>query len=312
MRIVFAGTPRFAELALDALGRAGHEIVLVLTQPDRPSGRGMKPHPSPVKALAERRGYPVLQPSGLRDPATHQPIRDAAPDVMVVAAYGLILPQAVLDIPRHGAINIHASLLPRWRGAAPIHRAILAGDAETGICIMRMDAGLDTGPVLLRESLAILEDDDVASLHERLAGMGAEMIVRTLGLVEAGTVVAVAQPDTGATYANKVDKAETRIDWRRSARELERSVRAFRPSPCASTSLHGTPLKIWRAIAIGDDSESDVMPGTVLSADINGILVACGSGCRKVTELQRAGGNRLNIASVLSGQSVAPGTRLGE
>lgn len=311
MRLVFAGTPRFAELALVAIGEAGHDVVLVLTQPDRPAGRGLKPHPSPVKELALRRGYPVFQPSSLRDPLTHQPIRDAAPDVLVVAAYGLILPQAVLDIPRYGAINIHASLLPRWRGAAPIHRAILAGDAETGISIMLMDAGLDTGPVLLKQSVPIHTHDDAASLHDRLAMLGAEMIVRGLGLIEAGRMAAIDQPETGATYAKKIDKSEYRIDWTRPAEQIERSVRAFRPAPGASTSLHDKPLKIWNTEILQDDTGASALPGTVLAADARGIVVACGTGCLKVTELQRAGGNRMGAANFLSGQQIAPGTRLG-
>jgi methionyl-tRNA formyltransferase len=271
----------------------------------------MKSHPSPVKALALQRGYPVFQPPSLRDPTAHQPIREVAPDVLVVAAYGLILPQAVLDIPRFGAINIHASLLPRWRGAAPIQRAILAGDSETGISIMKMDAGLDTGPVLLQKSCAIRADDDAASLHDRLAELGAEMIVRALGLMEAAGVVAVVQPDAGTTYANKIDKAETQIDWTQSAVALERAVRAFRPSPGASTSLHNIPLKIWCAEVIPEMVEHASIPGTVLAADAAGMVVACGSGCLRVTELQRAGGKRLSFASFLGGQQIAPGTRLG-
>ena len=228
MKIVFAGTPEFAARALAALYEAGHDIPLVLTQPDRPAGRGMTLQASPVKQLALSRGSEVFQPLTLKDEAAQEKLRLLAPDVMVVAAYGLILPQAVLDIPRHGCLNIHASLLPRWRGAAPIHRAILAGDAESGVCIMQMEAGLDTGPVLLSSSTPISAQDTSQTLHDKLAVQGAQLIVSALQRLP---LPAVAQPEAGVTYAAKLDKSEAPLDWRRPAAELDRQIRAFTPFP---------------------------------------------------------------------------------
>lgn len=302
MKIVFAGTPEFAARALAALYEAGHDIPLVLTQPDRPAGRGMTLQASPVKQLALSRGSEVFQPLTLKDEAAQEKLRLLAPDVMVVAAYGLILPQAVLDIPRHGCLNIHASLLPRWRGAAPIHRAILAGDAESGVCIMQMEAGLDTGPVLLSASTPITAQDTSQTLHDKLAVQGAQLIVSALQRLP---LPAVAQPETGVTYAAKLDKSEAPLDWRRPAAELDRQIRAFTPFPGTTAVLDGAPLKVWAALP---RSESGV-PGTVLAADKHGILVACGSGSLLLTELQKAGGKRLPVAQFLAGHGVSAGAR---
>lgn len=302
MKIVFAGTPEFAARALAALYEAGHDIPLVLTQPDRPAGRGMTLQASPVKQLALSRGSEVFQPLTLKDEAAQEKLRLLAPDVMVVAAYGLILPQAVLDIPRHGCLNIHASLLPRWRGAAPIHRAILAGDAESGVCIMQMEAGLDTGPVLLSASTAITAQDTSQTLHDKLAVQGAQLIVSALQRLP---LPAVAQPEAGVTYAAKLDKSEAPLDWRRPAAELDRQIRAFTPFPGTTAVLDGAPLKVWAALP---RSESGV-PGTVLAADKHGILVACGSGSLLLTELQKAGGKRLPVAQFLAGNGVSAGAR---
>jgi len=302
MKIVFAGTPEFAARALAALYEAGHDIPLVLTQPDRPAGRGMTLQASPVKQLALSRGSEVFQPLTLKDEVAQEKLRLLAPDVMVVAAYGLILPQAVLDIPRHGCLNIHASLLPRWRGAAPIHRAILAGDAESGVCIMQMEAGLDTGPVLLSASTAITAQDTSQTLHDKLALQGAQLIVSALQRLP---LPAVAQPEAGVTYAAKLDKSEAPLDWRRPAAELDRQIRAFTPFPGTTAVLDGAPLKVWAALP---RSESGA-PGTVLAADKHGILVACGSGSLLLTELQKAGGKRLPVAQFLAGHGVSAGAR---
>ncbi len=302
MKIVFAGTPEFAARALAALYEAGHDIPLVLTQPDRPAGRGMTLQASPVKQLALSRGSEVFQPLTLKDEAAQEKLRLLAPDVMVVAAYGLILPQAVLDIPLHGCLNIHASLLPRWRGAAPIHRAILAGDAESGVCIMQMEAGLDTGPVLLSDSTPITAQDTSQTLHDKLAVQGAQLIVSALQHLP---LPAVAQPETGVTYAAKLDKSEAPLDWRRPAAELDRQIRAFTPFPGTTAVLDGAPLKVWAALP---RCESGV-PGTVLAADKHGILVACGSGSLLLTELQKAGGKRLPVAQFLAGHGVSAGAR---
>lgn len=302
MKIVFAGTPEFAARALAALYEAGHDIPLVLTQPDRPAGRGMTLQASPVKQLALSRGSEVFQPLTLKDEAAQEKLRLLAPDVMVVAAYGLILPQAVLDIPRHGCLNIHASLLPRWRGAAPIHRAILAGDAESGVCIMQMEAGLDTGPVLLSATTPITAQDTSQTLHDKLAVQGAQLIVSALQRLP---LPAVAQPEAGVTYAAKLDKSEAPLDWRRPAAELDRQIRAFTPFPGTTAVLDGAPLKVWAALP---RSESGA-PGTVLAADKHGILVACGSGSLLLTELQKAGGKRLPVAQFLAGHGVSAGAR---
>jgi len=303
MRVIFAGTPEFAAAALQAILDAGHTVTLVLAQPDRPAGRGMQLLPSAVKRLALSHALAVYQPASLKDPGSREALRQAGADVMVVAAYGLILPQAVLDLPRLGCINIHASLLPRWRGAAPIQRAIAAGDRETGITIMQMDAGLDTGATLLRRALPIAAEDNAASLHDKLAQLGAELIVEALDRLEA--LVPTPQPGEGATYAAKVAKSEAALDWRRSASELERQVRAFNPFPGASAMLNATPLKIWRAVPVAGSGA----PGTVLAVSDDGIVVACGSAALRLAELQRPGGKRLPARDLLNGFPVAVGAR---
>ncbi len=286
MRLVFAGTPRFAVPALEALAAAGHELAAVLTRPDRPAGRGLAAVAGPVKQAAERRGVPVLQPPTLKDAAVQARLAGLAPDALVVAAYGLILPQAVLDIPRLGALNIHASLLPRWRGAAPIERALLAGDPVTGVCIMQMDAGLDTGPVLLREELPITSADTGGTLHDKLAALGARLLVAALDGLASGSLRPTPQPTEGVTYAAKIEKHETRLDWSQSAAALERQVRAFNPAPGAGARVRGAELKVWRATVVAGRGA----PGAVIAAGAEGISVACGDGALRLEELQRAGG----------------------
>ena len=319
MRVIFAGTPEFAAAALAALHEAGHDIVRVLTQPDRPAGRGMKLQASPVKQLALQHGWPVAQPQGLRldgkyaDEAAQaqQVILESNADVMVVAAYGLILPRWVLTAPRLGCLNIHASLLPRWRGAAPIHRAIEAGDAETGITIMQMDEGLDTGDMLLCGTQAIRPDDTTLTLHDRLAAQGAQLIVQALADAQAGRSQATPQPTQGVTYAHKIDKAEAPIDWRDSAAAIARRVRAFHPFPGATARIapaHGGDaevLKIWHAQAEADIGSA--APGTVLAADAQGVRIACGEGVLCATQWQRAGGKRLSAADFLRGFALTRG-----
>jgi methionyl-tRNA formyltransferase len=306
MRLIFAGTPEFAARALAALHDAGHEIVLVLTQPDRPAGRGLRLAHSAVKSLAQERGLEVHQPPSLKDAQTQQRLSALGADLMVVAAYGLILPEAVLAAARLGAINIHASLLPRWRGAAPIQRAILAGDARTGISIMKMDPGLDTGPILAAESIAIEAEDTSASLHARLAELGARLIVATLARPDLGQLRAEPQNDAEATYAAKISKAEAEIDWRNAAQAIERKVRAFDPLPGASARIKDIGLKIWRAQVVNAEGT----PGTVLAVGAAGIVVACGTGALRVQELQRAGGKRLQVANFLAGFELTAGERL--
>ncbi len=305
MKLLFAGTPPFAARVLEALLRSRHRVVAVLTQPDRPAGRGLSPGVSEVKRLASGHGLAVLQPASLRDPAAHSPIAALEPDVIVVAAYGLILPQRVLELPRRGCINVHASLLPRWRGAAPIQRAILAGDPRTGISIMQMDAGLDTGPVLMQETCAIAEDDTAGALHDRLAELGARVCVEALDRLEAGTLVASPQAEKDATYAPKIRKEETRVDWRASAASVQRQVRAFNPTPGAGASLRGAELKLWSCRAARGEGE----PGEVLEASGSGLRVACGEDAIEVTELQRAGGRRIGAADFLRGFPVSRGER---
>ena len=313
MRVVFAGTPEFAATALAALLNAGFTVPLVLTQPDRPAGRGMKLQASPVKQMAQLQGIAVAQPRSLRlvgkfpdeAAAARQALLDAKADVMVVAAYGLILPQWVLDLPRLGCLNIHASLLPRWRGAAPIHRAIEAGDAETGITIMQMDAGLDTGDMLRIESLAIAPVDTTASLHDRLASLGGRMIVDAVCAIQSGPQTRTVQPAEGVTYAHKIEKAEAQIDWTQDAAQIERRLRAFDPFPGGLASLDGEAIKCWRGEVCAGAGE----PGRVLAADATGITVACGSRALRLTELQRAGGKRLSAAAFLQARPVALGSR---
>jgi len=302
VRVIFAGTPEFAAQALAAIADAGHEVVLVLTQPDRPAGRGMTLQPSPVKTLALARGFEVFQPLTLRDPEAQAKLAACAADVMVVAAYGLILPQAVLNLPSHGCLNIHASLLPRWRGAAPIQRALLAGDAETGVCIMQMEAGLDTGPVLLRGAFPILDDDTTATLHDRLAALGAELIVQALARLP---LPAEVQPDEGVTYAHKIEKAEALIDWRKSAAELDRHIRAFNPFPGAQAVFNGQTVKLWAARPVPERGEI----GRILAVDRSSVVVACGEGALAISELQKAGGKRLPVQQFLAGHPLKVGDR---
>ncbi|MCX8016882.1 MAG: methionyl-tRNA formyltransferase [Rhodocyclaceae bacterium] len=306
MKLAFAGTPEFAAVALHALIEAGFDISLVLTQPDRPAGRGQKPLMSPVKQLALAHGLPVHQPATLRERAAQAPLAAAAPDVLVVAAYGLILPQAVLDIPQRGCLNIHASLLPRWRGAAPIQRAIEAGDTQTGVTIMQMDAGLDTGPMLLAEALAIGPGETAASLHDRLAALGGRLIVAALQQLD--RLTPVPQPEVGACYAKKITKAEAWLDWTRPAAELERQLRAFDPHPGCSAQLGATTLKLWR----GELAQGAGQPGELLAVAPEGITVACGEGALKLTELQKPGGRRLASADFLRGFPLATGQRFSQ
>ena len=302
MRLIFAGTPEFAALALQAIVAAGHDVTLVLTQPDRPAGRGMALQPSPVKKLALDKGIEVFQPLTLKDAEAQAKIAATGAEVMVVAAYGLILPQAVLDLPRFGCLNIHASLLPRWRGAAPIQRALLAGDAETGVCIMQMEAGLDTGPVLLREAFTITSDDTSATLHDRLAALGARLVVAALGKLP---LPATPQALEGVTYAQKIGKAEAQIDWSQSAIELDRHIRAFNPFPGAQAQFGGQTVKLWRATPVEGSGEK----GQILQVDRNRIVVACGSGALAVSELQKAGGKRLAVREFLAGHPLKAGDR---
>ena len=312
MRIIFAGTPPFAAAALDALADAGHTIALVLTQPDRPAGRGMKLAPSAVKGAASARGLPVFQPDSLKSAAVQATLRDADADVMVVAAYGLILPQPVLVLPRFGCLNIHASLLPRWRGAAPIQRAILAGDAETGITIMQMDAGLDTGAMLSKTAVPIRETDTAGSLHDVLAKAGAEAIVAAL--TNYPQLKPQPQNDREATYAAKLSKEEARLDWRQPADILARAVRAYNPVPGAWTLLHGVPLKIWSAHPVGHAGETDERPrapGVLLRADADQLAIACGNGALALREIQLAGSKRMDVTAFLAGRVLPPGTQFG-
>jgi len=306
MRIVFAGTPAFAASVLAGLLDAGHRVALVLTQPDRPAGRGLRPSPSAVKHLSAERGLEIFQPASLKELQALERLKATRPEVIVTAAYGLILPQQVLDVAPHGALNVHASLLPRWRGAAPIQRALLAGDRETGITIIRMDAGLDTGPMLAQRALPIGDEDDAQSLHDRLAALGADLMAAVLEEVAAGTACAQPQPEEGASYAAKIQSGESVLDWSKPARELERAVRAFRPAPGAQIELRGERCKIWRARIV----EGRGAPGTVVAAGPLGIRVACGEGALEILELQRAGGRRLHAEEFLRGFPVAVGERL--
>ena len=315
LRIAFAGTPEFARVALEALHTAGFEIALVLTQPDRPAGRGMKLQASPVKQFAMQHGWPVAQPRSLRldgkypedAAAARDVILGAKLDAMVVAAYGLILPQWVLDAPRLGCLNIHASLLPRWRGAAPIHRAIEAGDAETGVTIMQMDAGLDTGDMLLRASLDI-GGDSTARLHDRLAVMGGRMVVEALRQADAGALVRTRQLVEGVTYAHKIEKNEAPVDWTLGAETIARRIRAFDPFPGATGVLGDETVKFWAATAQPQaGSSGETTPGTVIAVAPGGIAVATGDGVVMLTELQRAGGKRLPAADFLRGVNIEAG-----
>ncbi|MEI2263444.1 methionyl-tRNA formyltransferase [Stenotrophomonas indicatrix] len=298
MRIVFAGTPEFAVSSLRAAARH-HEVVAVYTQPDRPAGRGRGLAPSPVKLEAVARGIPVYQPETLKDEVAQQQLRDLQPDLMVVVAYGLILPKAVLTIPTHGCWNVHGSLLPRWRGAAPIQRAIQAGDDKTGICLMQMEAGLDTGPVLLHQELPIAATDTGGQLHDKLAELGAQVLSDGLGLLRAGIKpIARPQPEQGVTYAHKLDKAEAKLDWAQDAEALARTVRAFNPWPIAEALLAGERVRIHGAVAL--DVAHGQAPGTVLAAGREGIDIACGQGALRLRVLQREGGKAITAADYLN------------
>ena len=302
LRLVFAGTPDFSVPCLAACRASGAEVVAVYTQPDRPAGRGRKLTPSPVKQAALEAGIPVEQPESLKDVAARERLAAYRPDLMVVVAYGLILPRKVLGIPRLGCWNVHASLLPRWRGAAPIQRAILAGDLESGVDLMQMEAGLDTGPVLLERRTPIGPDDTGGSLHDRLAALGADVLGEGLRRVMAGeTLVATAQPESGVTYAHKLDKAEAQLDFHRPAIELERQVRAFDPWPVAEGEIAGERVRVWAAKAI--DVPAGAAAGTVLAANRDGIDIACGIGALRVTALQRAGGKRIGAVDYLNARS---------
>lgn len=304
MRIIFAGTPHFAASALATLLANDHEIVAVLTQPDRPAGRGMQLAPSPVKQLAVQHGIPVLQPTTLKAVEIQQQLAIFQADVMVVAAYGLILPAPVLHMPRYGCLNIHASLLPRWRGAAPIQRAILAGDAETGITIMQMDEGLDTGKMLLKKSCAVADHDTAQTLHDKLAKLGAEAIIEALGKID--NLTGIMQDNALATYAAKIIKSEAQLDWTQSAAQLDRAIRAYNPVPGAYTILNDTTIKIWQA------SESVPMqgePGTVLAINKHDIQVSCGQGSLKLQILQRPNGKSLPVSQFVQGFTLKVGDR---
>jgi methionyl-tRNA formyltransferase len=294
LRIVFAGTPEFAAEHLKALLDSPHQIVAVYSQPDRPAGRGQKLAASPVKQLAVQHQITVLQPQSLRDPAAQAELAALKPDLMLVVAYGLILPQAVLDIPRLGCINSHASLLPRWRGAAPIQRAIEAGDSESGVTVMQMEAGLDTGPMLLKVRTPIAADDTGGTLHDRLASLGPQAVLEAIAGLAAGSLIGEVQDDSLATYAHKLNKDEARLDWGRPAVELQRLVRAFHPWPICHSTLNGEALKV-HAAELGEGSGA---PGTLLAADKQGLTVACGQGALRLTRLQLPGGKALNFSDL--------------
>ena len=307
MKVIFAGTPDFAAQALRAIAAAGFEILLVLTQPDRPKGRGMQLQASPVKQAALELGLAIAQPASLRHEEAQALLRAQNADVMVVAAYGLILPQAVLDTPAHGCLNIHASLLPRWRGAAPIQRAIEAGDTETGVCIMQMDAGLDTGAVVSTHHYAIKNTDTATDVHDALAVLGAHAIVADLQqLQQTGGLNATPQPPAGITYAQKLSKEEAKIDWNESALVIERKIRAFNPVPGAWVEYQDRPLKIWQAEAV----EQSGRAGEVLAISSDGLIVACGEGALNITELQPAGSKRMPVAAFAAGRHIEKGTPL--
>ena len=310
LRIVFAGTPEFAAEHLKALLDTPHQIVAVYSQPDRPAGRGQKLTPSPVKQLAVEQGIAVYQPQSLREPAAQAELAALAPDLMVVVAYGLILPQAVLDTPRLGCINSHASLLPRWRGAAPIQRAIEAGDGESGVTVMQMEAGLDTGPMLLKVSTPISQEDTGGSLHDRLARLGPPAVVQAIAGLAAGNLVGEVQDDGLATYAHKLNKDEARLDWTRPADQLERLIRAFNPWPICHSTLHGEPLKVLAA----QRADGQGQPGQILSASKEGLTVACGNAALRLTRLQLPGGKALAFSDLYNSrrEQFAVGLVLGQ
>jgi len=303
MRIAFMGTPDFARLALEALIAAGHDIAAVYSQPPRAAGRGQKPRPSPVQALAEAKGLPVRTPRSLRDSAQQAAFAALNLDAAVVAAYGLLLPPVILDAPRFGCLNIHASLLPRWRGAAPIQRAILAGDNETGITIMQMDRGLDTGAILLSERIPIAPDDTAGGLHDRLAAQGAQLIVAALAQVASGKLTARPQPVEGITYAAKLTREEERLDWRRPAGDLQRQVRAFSPVPAAWCEMAGERVKVLAA----EPAQGSAAPGTLLD---DRLTIACGDGALRLLRVQRPGKAALDSAAFLRGFRLPVGSVL--
>lgn len=314
LRIVFAGTPEFAAESLKALLQQGeHEVIAVYTQPDRPAGRGRELKASPVKELAVARRIPVLQPLNFRDPVTVAELAELKPDLMIVAAYGLLLPRSVLDIPRLGCLNVHASLLPRWRGAAPIQRAILAGDRETGITIMQMEEGLDTGPMRLRMSCPISANDTAGSLHDRLALLGGEALLAALEQLQEGKLPSEPQDSAATTYATKLSKEEARLDWTRPATELDRAVRAYNPVPVAFTTLAGQTLRVWEASPT--DATTTAPPGMIIAADRDGLSVATGAGSvMRIETLQLPGGKPLSILQLLNARrdQLAPGQILGQ
>jgi len=320
LRIAFAGTPDFAVPALRALAASAHRLVGVLTQPDRPSGRGRAPKPSPVKHVALELAVPLAQPERLASESEREPLRGWDTDLLVVVAYGLLLPRAVLTLPRHGCINIHASLLPRWRGAAPVQRAILAGDQEIGVTLMQLDEGLDTGPMLAQRRHVIGPQASAAQVLDQLAGLGSTLLLETLGAIESGTVRAMPQPSEGVSYAPKIEKREARIDWHRSAEHIARQVRAFNPWPIAETHCRDEPLRVWEAhvaketptaaavetptAAAGRATDTGLqsLPGRVLAASGHTLQVRCGEGVLAITRLQRAGRRALSAAEFIAGQ----------
>jgi methionyl-tRNA formyltransferase len=304
LKIIFAGTPEFAATALAALLTTSHQVIAVYTQPDRPAGRGRKLQLSPVKQLAQERGIAVRQPARLKDPAEQAALRELSADLMVVAAYGLMLPREVLDAPRLGCINIHASVLPRWRGAAPIQRAILAGDEESGVTIMQMEAGLDTGPMLHILKTPILRDDTGGSLHDRIAELGARALVESLDGIAEGSLIPQPQDDALATYADKLDKREALIDWSKPALEIDRQVRAFNPWPVAQCDFQGRVMRIWQACPLERAAPEETQPGLVLEADKAGIDVATGEGVLRILELQMPGKRAMSAADFLNAHPV--------
>jgi len=301
LRIIFAGTPDFAACALSALIKSEHKVVAVYTQPDRPAGRGRKLRASPVKELAIESSLPILQPENLKDAGAQDTLRNFNADVMVVAAYGLLLPQVVLDIPRYGCLNIHASLLPRWRGAAPIQRAIAAGDKESGITIMQMNAGLDTGDILQLNSTPISDKDNGGDLHDRLAEMGASAILEVLDKLDKNRLSPAAQDDALATYAHKLDKKEAVIDWQDTATDIERLIRAFNPWPVTFTYLNGKPLRIFQAAILAEESNQEA--GTVIACDKKGIDISCGEGVLRILKLQPSGSKAMDVTAFMNGHA---------
>lgn len=310
LRIIFAGTPDFAARHLDALLSAGHQIVGVFTQPDRPAGRGKKLMPGPVKVLAEEKGLPVFQPASLRPQENQQLVADLNADVMVVVAYGLILPKAVLDMPRLGCINVHGSLLPRWRGAAPIQRALWAGDAETGVTIMQMDVGLDTGDMLYKLSCPITASDTSATLYNKLAELGPQGMIETLAQLAKGSAQPEVQDEALVTYAEKLSKEEARVDWNLPAEQLERCIRAFNPWPMSWFEIEGQPVKVWEASVI--TGQTGARPGTIMDASKQGIQIATGDGILNLQSLQPAGKKAMSAQDLLNSRRewFTPGNRL--